>query len=295
MHEETVRIVDAQMSNMSKQMEALDDFVTKARSRNGVYHEAHLNSLGSLSTNVRQSYMNFNDQMGHYGGRIDKLRNEFTTQSDAALESVAPLTSEVRRPLSQLGTNIRKRPLQDYMATGKTPQKTSYEYPTTLPQTEPHESLIARMKNAEELSTLPFSGVDQLSPMKKSHYVPSPSKTYVYNDSEDEVGKLPPANTTVTSSNTGLREIDTNVAVGPIVSNIVTDASVTFLPPGASREKDGHEKPPLKRHCSSTAMAESKLPHKPVMRHQGGLMEGRENIPISITTIGQRVRRPASD
>ncbi|KAK5702300.1 Kinesin-related motor protein, partial [Elasticomyces elasticus] len=50
-HEETVRIVDAQIKDMDKQMGALDDFVVKARTQNGRFHEAHLGSLQGMATN----------------------------------------------------------------------------------------------------------------------------------------------------------------------------------------------------------------------------------------------------
>ncbi|KAF4944224.1 hypothetical protein F66182_18677, partial [Fusarium sp. NRRL 66182] len=41
-HQETIRIVDEQVQQMAVQMEALDDFVTRARSQNGSHHESHI-------------------------------------------------------------------------------------------------------------------------------------------------------------------------------------------------------------------------------------------------------------
>ena len=224
-------IVDAQMHDMSEQMAALDDFVTKARSRNGVFNEAHLDSLNSLSMNIHNSYASLDGQLGGFGGRINQFQTDYGEQAAATQASVAPLSDEVGRPLSILGTQIGNRAMTEYVVTGKTPQRiTEYRYPTMLPKTEDRASLFARLKNAEDLSVLPFSGgVDAFSPAKRSP--PKPSSYYVYNDGEtsNEKGKAyHPA--TSAWSNT-LREIDANVAAGNSTtpSNNVSD--ILLAPP----------------------------------------------------------------
>ncbi|WP_248793510.1 hypothetical protein, partial [Escherichia coli] len=83
--------------------------------------------------------------------------------------------------------NIQARPLKEYVATGITPQKRPYEYPTTLPQTESHEALVARLRNSKQLKDLPFGGEDKVTPLNSSSPTASPSKGFVYNDAEDEV------------------------------------------------------------------------------------------------------------
>lgn len=298
MHEETVRIVDAQMKDMGKQMGALDDFVAKARSQNGRFHEAHLDSLNNMAANVRQSYSTVHEELEGFGDRVYQLQNDTAQHKDSLLESAVPLTDEVRKPLSELRANIQARPLKEYVATGVTPQKRRYEYPTTLPETEPHEALVARLRNSKQLKDLPFGGEDKVTPLNSSSPTASPSKGFVYNDAEDEVGTEPPAPTTTTLSNTGLREVDANVVARLPASSsadedafgrsssVKPDSSEGDVHPEASKESS--DEPPFKRHCSTAAVAESKLPHKPLFRK---MAESRENVALSPATRASRASR----
>lgn len=309
-HEETVRIVDAQMKDMALQMEALDDFVTKARSQNGRCHETHLENLESLAANVRESYSSLHDHFTGFGDRARGFQEDIDRQKDTVKESVAPLSDEVRKPLAELRTNIQNAPITEYTATGETPQKTHYEYPSKLPRTESHEALLARLRKSQQPSVSPLKQQQPLlSPLEGEEdglaplggpLLGSPSKTLVYNDLEDEVGSLPPPTTAGTSSNTGLREVDINVAAKPIACNSDSDASATSkfsasIPPRSTTERDISSEdgdsapPPLKRQASSSAVAESKLPQKVTARKMAGMLEGRENIPI--TTGGHNGRR----
>lgn len=292
---------------MSKQMGALDDFVAKARSQNGRFHEAHLDSLNNMASNVRQSYSNVQEKFGGFGERVDQLQNDTAQDKDSLLEVAAPLTDEVRNPLSALRTNIQARPLKEYVATGVTPAKRPYEYPTTLPQTESHDALVARLRNSKQLKDLPFGGEDKVTPLNSSSPTASPSKGFVYNDAEDEVGpELPaptpapaPAPVTTTPSNTGLREVDANVVARP-----ADEATLGRSPSVKPLDSEGEhhrpestpsDEPPSKRHCSATAVAENKFPHKALNRKMAGMMGGRENVaPSPATRASRRLRgRPS--
>lgn len=286
-----MRIVDAQMKDMGRQLEALDDFVAKARSQNGHYHEGQLNNLESMAKNVRRSYSTLHGQVDGLGDRVGQLQQDAARQKDALHESTAPLAREVRQPLSELRDNVQSRPLKEYTATGVTPKKRSYEYPSTLPRTQEHGELISRLRNSKELTVLPFNGENRLSPNDTSPSA-SPSKQFVYNDAEDEVGTEPPA-TTATASNTGLREVDANAAARPPACD--ADASGRSSPKRArlSTEAEDGDQLALKRHCSTSAGAERNLP-KMAVKKLGKKMEGRENIPPSTGEIGRRLRgRPS--
>lgn len=301
MHEETIRIVDAQMNDMGKQMGALDDFVAKARSQNGRFHEAHLDSLTNMASNVRQSYSTVQNQVGGFGERVGQLQNDTAQDKDSLLEAAAPLTDEVRNPLSELRMNIQARSLKEYVATGITPQKRPYEYPTSLPQTESHEALIARLRNSKQLKDLPFGGEDKVTPLNSSSPTASPSKGFVYNDAEDGVETEPPAPTsapiTTTPSNTGLREVDANIVaraadkatLGLFSSVKLSDSE------GEHHRPESSDEPPSKRHCSDAVVADSKLPHKAPNRKMAVVMEGRENVaPSPATRASRRLRgRPS--
>jgi kinesin family protein 11 len=78
--------------------------------------------------------------------------------AEAALE---PLFADVCRPLTHLREDISSTVIQEYQPTGDTPQKLTYEYPTELPRTQAHASLLA-----------------------KFHGEPSPSKATVFVDAD---------------------------------------------------------------------------------------------------------------
>lgn len=270
-----MRIVDAQMKDMGRQMEALDDFVAKARSQNGRYHEAHLSNLNNMATGVRESYSTMHEHLQGLDDRVGQLQVDAAQHKDLLSGSTAPLSEEVRRPLSELRANIQNRPVKEYAPTGATPKKRKYEYLSTLPQTEEHDALVSRLRNSKELTALPFSG-EQLTPLDGSPTA-SPSKQFVYNDA-DEVGTEPP--TSFTASNTGLREVDANVVAGQLACD---DTSGQKTPLKA--EEDG-DQPPLKRHCSTSAATDRKPPKIPTRR----TADGRENIPLSAGAVGRRLR-----
>ncbi|PYH91239.1 kinesin-domain-containing protein [Aspergillus ellipticus CBS 707.79] len=285
-HQETVRIVDAQMNDMSKQMEALDDFVAKARSQNGLYRDAHLSSLQNMSSNVYQSYSSMNEKFMELGGRLGELQEGSIQQQINLQESAMPLSDDVRRPLIDLRDHMRNRKFEEYVSTGVTPKKRRYEYPSDLPRTEAHDSIKSRIRTSRQFSALPFSGEDSLSPLGSSPGTP-PSKGFVFNDAEDEVGTLPPK-TKVTPSNTGLREVDANV-VKPLGSNAKgsalarkssTTASDKPLDTMANTpEPEDADQPPAKRRCSNLTTTDSKLSQKMLTKKMAGMMEGPENVP----------------
>ncbi|KAJ9224971.1 hypothetical protein DTO027B5_2457 [Paecilomyces variotii] len=317
-HQQTVRIVDAQMNDVAIQMEALDDFVTKARSQNGRYHEMHLENLDSLSANVRESYSSLREHFTGFGDRARGFQEDINRQKNTVEESAVPLSDGVRKPLAELRTNIQNAPMAEYTVTGETPQKSHYEYPSKLPRTESHEALLARRRKSYQSSVSPTK--KQQSPLKQQQpllspleseedavaplggpLLGSPSKTLVYNDLEDEVGSLPPPTTAGTPSNTGLREVDINVAAKPLVCSADSDAVTTSHVSATIMEKDliseeDDMAPPLKRHASSSAIAKSNLPQKITAKKLAGMMEGRENIPISTGEYnGRRLRsRPST-
>ncbi|KAL3446731.1 P-loop containing nucleoside triphosphate hydrolase protein [Aspergillus insuetus] len=284
-HKETVRIVDAQMNDMGRQMEALDDFVAKARSQNGLYRDAHHATLDNIATGVEQSYSSVQQHFGGLGSRMNQLQKEAAQSRTSLQESMVPLSEGVRKPLSDLSFSVQNRPLEEYVSTGATPKKRKYEYTSDLPVTESHKTLKSRLRTTKEMEVLPFNNEDALQAPASSPGT-SPSKGFVYNDAEDEVGAQVPSMTSVNPSNTGLREVDANVTAKPLASN--TDGKSTMdqptsIPDGVDglAETDDIDAPPSKRRRSNPGTLETKLPHKMVAKRMAGMMEGRENVPPS--------------
>lgn len=252
-HEETIRIVDAQMKDMASQMQALDDFVTRARSQNERHHSTHVESLGGLASSVRQSYSSIGDHFVSTYDRVRDIGNDVSNQSAALSASLNPLASTIQQPLSDLRTNVADAHLKEYVPTGETPRKTQYQYPTTLPRTQPHSTLLGRQPPP--------------SPNR------SPSKSVIYTDAPPASN---PSQTTSTSpskdTNLGasLREISLNVNASLIRSN----SDTTIATVKADPETVGMGPPPLKRQAT-----ESKLPQKfGAGKSTFVKLEGRENV-----------------
>jgi len=233
-HEETVRIVDAQMNNMATQMKALDDFVTRARAQNADHHDRHTKSLHNLSTTVKSSFNNIGTHFTSSYDRIRDLGDEMSTQTTSFQKTLVPFDEHLREPLASLRANIESTELQEYHPTGDTPQKIQYTYPTDLPRTEAHENLLATMRGPSVESQLH-------SPSKIPITVP-----VVFNDDEMESNSAPlsllrssrstraiPDIEQRPGASGGLREIDVNtmnISTMSVPALISDDGSLAQIP-----------------------------------------------------------------
>ena len=260
-HEETIRIVDAQMKDMATQMQALDDFVTRARSQNERHHSKHVTSLQGLASTVHHSYSSIGDHFISTYDRVREIGADVSTQSTALSASLPPLTSTIQQPLADLRATITNAPIQEYVPTGETPQKIQYQYPTTLPRTESHDQILGKQASSPPRHT----GSTHDSPNK------SPSKSIVYTDAPATNG-MPPTSPSKDLNPASLREINLNVNAS-LKRNTDSQAPTpaTLIKPDT--EVGGMAPPPLKRQAT-----ESKLPQKFGGRTGMVKLEGRENV-----------------
>lgn len=315
MHEQTVGIVDAQVKDIANQMQALDEFVMRARTQNDYQHEFHTKSLDGLADKVRSTYASVRGNLNGSEKQSKEFQEGISRQKATIQKPIDDITENIRAPLQELQSNIRETALTEYTVTGNTPKKTIYDYPTCLPETEDHETLLNRLKGPVDPSPTPLDG--GLSPVPDSSAQASPTKTVVYNDCENEVGSQPTPNDVQikpTSWSIGLREIDVNVA-RPLVSNANEPETLTETQDESPTEKvssntvEDDLAPPPKRLRSSSdspdVPKESKLPQKPrgkkgtVELGLGVVAEGNENIPVSqtgrnrVSSRGRRLRGTA--
>ncbi|KAJ5573271.1 hypothetical protein N7450_010255 [Penicillium hetheringtonii] len=271
-HQETVRIVDAQMSDMSTQMEALDDFVAKARSHNGRFHEAQLASLNAIANNVHESRSAVDGKLNDFNESVESLQEDMNVRTNELQQTTAPLQEEVRQPLNELRENLQSHPMQEYLPTGVTPQKRRYDYPSTLPRTEPHDGLRSRHRTSKQFTALPFNGEVEQPPAASSPESSPAKPSYVYSDAAEEGSRFKRRQTS-----RGEEEGDSSGKPETPAQNASVDLDET-------PEKEDSE-PPLKKRRSSSnttsAIVESKLPHKMLSKKMAGMMEGRENVPLS--------------
>lgn len=268
-HEETIRIVDAQMKDMASQMQALDDFVTRARSQNERHHSRHITSLQGLASTVHQSYFSIGDHIISTYDRVREIGTDVSTHSTTLSASLPPLASTVQQPLADLRTAVTTAPLKEYVPTGETPRKTQYQYPTTLPHTEPHDQILGKPAP----SSPPHNNTNSIQSPNKS-----PSKSIVYTDAPSVTGIPPTSSPSKDLNPPSLREISLNVGASLKRDHQGSTTTTTTTASKADVEAMGMGPPPLKRQATTT---ESKLPQK--FGGGGGRagilkLEGRENV-----------------
>ncbi|KAI9865442.1 MAG: kinesin motor protein cin8 [Trichoglossum hirsutum] len=263
-HEETIRIVDAQMKDVGVQMQALDEFVTRARLQNGRHHGTHIQSLQSLSTAVKSSHGIIASHFDSSQSRVQSLEDDTSNRITSLGDSLPFLDSEVRQPLAELRSNITGMPLKEYIPTGATPQKIQYQYPKSLPRTEPPEFTVDAVRG----DTRPLSTDVGLSP----------SKSMVFNDDEDEVALLQPvdSNKGEKPTNGGLREVDVNVKAATICGDLTT-----LITPASDAQ------PPMKKQALLDSKSKKARCKGLVVK-----LEGRENslVPVLIGSMSRRLR-----
>ncbi|KAJ3527580.1 hypothetical protein NM208_g10629 [Fusarium decemcellulare] len=147
-HAETVRVVDEQIKDLDVQMEALDDFVARAKSENGHHHETHAQSVRALSNTVEESFGNISAHFKTTFDRVKNLGEEMELDLGDLEEGLEPLGDQICQPLTNLREDISRAALQEYQPTGETPAKVQYHYPTDLPRTEAHDLIISRIDEA---------------------------------------------------------------------------------------------------------------------------------------------------
>ncbi|KAI4217489.1 MAG: hypothetical protein LQ351_000084 [Letrouitia transgressa] len=284
-HEETIRIVDAQMKDMATQMQALDDFVSRARSQNERHHSTHVSSLQNLAATVNQSYASIGDHFVSTYDRVRDIGTEIGRQSEALRTTLPPLEQEVQLPLKELRDAVQHRSITEYVSTGETPQKREYVFPTSLPRTEAHERLLARLGR-------PTAGGAGAGAGAGGPPV-SPSKAVVYTDahlSPSTMEQNPEARPL--TANSGLREIDTNISNNAAVSRH-SDPAVPAVVAVKVDQEHAMAPPPLKRQAT---VGESKLPRgfgggKGPGRDSMVLLKEKENLaPMAGSGTGRRLR-----
>ncbi|KAK5992680.1 Kinesin-like protein bimC [Cladobotryum mycophilum] len=254
-HGETVRVVDAQMEDLDAHMDAMDEFVTHARSENSSHHENHTQSVKSLSNTVDQSFGNISAHFKTTFDRVKNLGEAMELDASDLRDNLEPLKTQLCQPLADLRENIGKTSLQEYQPTGETPQKVQYHYPTDLPRTESHDIIITRVDESDALegdedNTIVFSDLKSSSPSRASSAPLS---------DQNPLGM-------------SLREVDLNVT-----SNLATGSS-TCDPRASIVSMPAENTGPLFKRPTRTTRSVKKSP----------LTEGRENLPLTAESMSRR-------
>lgn len=272
-------------------MAALDEFVTRARSQNDNNHAARVVSLGNLMGSAQDGLTRAKNDANDCEATFSEFSASQIAQMTEIERLVATLQDDTRLPLQKLQTDILESTMADYMPTGETPQKREWSYPTQLSRTENHDTVIARRRGLPDptLATMKTPSnaktpgrsprKQQVSPRKAASSPskgPSPSKTKVFTDiPSSETGHSSKAiqdhghtiSIPIEQTKSGLKEIDINVVPRPTSSSANASADerpvlIDFSKSIGSGCAGGNGPPPLKRHATTNAVVESRLPMK---------------------------------
>jgi kinesin family protein 11 len=256
-HGETVRIVDGQMVQMDSQLVALDEIVSRVRSQNEEHHRAHTASLGQLAGNVQTSYRNIGEHFDTSYNRTKSLRDDMQQKAGALTQTLPGLSADgdIRQPLHSLRSEMSAAEIAEYASTGETPARMQYTYPTVLPRTESHETLLDRMRGVPSADAV-LRSPQRRSPLKSKSspmkLLVSPTKHNVFADSPPSLSLTAPFSApvprcqTASSNGSSLRELDVNVGA--------TGATVVAADnPGAEARDESCKLPPPPTFKTSSA------------------------------------------
>lgn len=303
-HGETVRIVDGQMVQMDDQLVALDDIVARVREQNEEHHKAHTTSLEQLAGNVQESYQSIGNHFETSYSRTKALDIEMQDRAAALSNTLLEMDpdGDICMPLQALRDDVQMARIEEYAATGETPAKTQYSYPTVLPRTEPHEALLERMRGGppptasrspqksprkgaspNKRTAIASPSKSRSSPIKPLSSPSKPSTTTVFTDAPPALhlpvsASAPTSRPPSAASQPSLRELDINVAAGARDAGAgtehtwhgSTEGKKLPVPVGLKRQKTD----PL-----ALSAMETKLPGvKKAAGRMTVVAEGRENV-----------------
>jgi kinesin family protein 11 len=317
-HGETVRIVGGQMAQMDSQLTALDEIVTRVRDQNERHHDAHTGSLGRLANDVHESYRNIGEHFKTSYSRTQSLDVDMQERAEVLTQTLPALGEEgdMRQALRSLREDNGAAHMVEYAITGETPARMQYTYPTVLPRTESHETLLNRMRGVtREPPASPPKSPNKRSPSKmKSSPVKamsSPLKNNVFTDTPPALmfpaptpGSAPLSRPQTASSQcSSLRELDANVATTGFAAVAASNPNVEAGPDPCKVPVPASKMPIANAY--SVAQSESKLPMKRTTRRtiaglagerDGG---GKENMTEQNSGgemgIGRRLRNRGSN
>lgn len=228
------------MKHLDVQLQALDEILSKVRDQNTNHHDAHIGSLTGLANSVKQSYSSIGEHLADSSIRAQTFESDFTTQASSIVHSLVPLEQDIYVPLSELRENVLAAPLVEYSPTGQTPQKSQYQYQSTLPRTQSHTELLRSYRGE------PNHIHTSTTPITRPH---SPSKTAIYTDRDVE-NSPNKQSSRPQSAHSFLRELDINI----VSASLKTDAALKSGADVKTIQGNGAQ-PPFKRQ--NTGFGES--------------------------------------
>ncbi|KAH6692657.1 kinesin motor domain-containing protein [Plectosphaerella plurivora] len=270
---ETMRVVDEQLKNLEVQMEALDEFVTRARSENATQHDKQAEYMESLSATVVASFDNISNHFVETFDRVKYLGSEMETLTAQAEQNLEPLDENLREPLGDLRDEIMETKIKEYQPTGDTPMKIQYQYPTDLPRTKPHQRLLADLNGCASPS--------------KSDSVPTvlPDLSSPSSSPLPQVSVSDQSHTIANPLNMSLREVNPNLTSNLTTGSLLFESITSSLP-----DTSDNTEPLFKRPLPKLSKTSGRKTHNVLLP-----LEGRENeLPTAVfsQSLGPKRKSP---
>ncbi|KJZ77360.1 hypothetical protein HIM_03084 [Hirsutella minnesotensis 3608] len=273
-HAETVRVVDEQVEDLGAQMQALDDFVARARVENASHNETHSQSVQALSNTVEQSFGKISAHFKTTFDRVKNLGEAMELDANDLQDGLEPLETRMCRPLANLRQGITSTSLQEYQPTGETPQKTLYTYPTKLPRTEPREVILSRIDEVAQPDELENG-------LEAEDSLLFPDSDFLARKMDSPLrARQRPSDASLDGNplSMSLREVSPNVAAAK--ANMTTGA-INFGRMSTSSMPEDLTMPLFKTTRASA-------------KKHGLVAEGRENLPLTSEAFSQSMSRRKS-
>lgn len=163
MQEESVQLVDAAMQNVDSQTQALDQFVTRAKTLNENHHRSHREAISSLLLHNQRTQQSVQRGLHKARTELESCRKSILANAQDEKNAVSALHPQI---VSQ-SEKIRKRTatiMEDDVPTHATPKKREYIYPTCWRTTRRHSELLNEhhelLSAEQQIDRNPLSDVD---------------------------------------------------------------------------------------------------------------------------------------
>lgn len=161
-HKETVQLVDAAMQNVDSQTQALDEFVTRAKTMNQTHHTSHRTTVDALLSNAQATRQSVQHEFVKAKAEIEACGKAVLANTTQQKQDYASLGSDLSRHTDGVREKTRTD-MQEDIPTQTTPKKQEYQYPTSWQTTKAHAELIAEVQDepvSDQTDRNPLSDVD---------------------------------------------------------------------------------------------------------------------------------------
>ncbi|KAH8657657.1 P-loop containing nucleoside triphosphate hydrolase protein [Xylariales sp. PMI_506] len=147
-HPAVVAITEEYTRELNAKSELVEGLVSRAQTTNSQNHNGSVQRLQSMTREAEISHMTTLEQFLADIERLRQLGSELDNKAAAIKCSVDAARDDLCAPLSELRGEMARLQPKQYESTGMTPpKKRKYDFPTELPSTVPHETLLAAMQS----------------------------------------------------------------------------------------------------------------------------------------------------